>query len=172
LSIVFVTTSHLIVLNSQQYHFNRFTYTAKNFNLNAYQLDCKYKRSCACPGKWSFPIDSTTDYPDLRRGRAINQHSDKCIIKSSLGSFALDGHLEDKPADGRDDRKSPPELPAACRHFSRDESKDRGIGCSTPDSPSQEDLVDGKELGQQGVRKELVWSTGGLSEKPREKFQN
>ena len=110
--IVFVTTSHLIVLNSQQYHFDRFTYTAKNFNVKAYQLDCKYKRSCACPGKWSFPIDSTTDYPDLRRGRALNQHSDKCIIKSSLDSFALDGHLKYKPADGRDDRKSPPELPA------------------------------------------------------------
>ena len=107
----FVATSHLFVLNSQQYHFDRFTYTAKNFNKQAYQLDCKYKRSCACPGKWSFPIDSTTDYPDLRRGRALNAHSDKCVIKSGLDSFALDGHLEDKPADGRDDRKSPPELP-------------------------------------------------------------
>lgn len=107
----FVATSHLFVLNSQQYHFDRFTYTAKNFNKQAYQLDCKYKRSCACPGKWSFPIDSTTDYPDLRRGRALNAHSDKCVIKSGLDSFALDGHLKDKPADGRDDRKSPPELP-------------------------------------------------------------
>ena len=38
--------------------------------------------------------------------------ANKCIIKSSFDSFALDGHLEDKPADGRDDRKSPLELPA------------------------------------------------------------
>ncbi len=48
----------------------------------------------------------------MHKGRALNQHSDKCIIKCSLDGFALDGHLEDKPADGRDDRKSPPELPA------------------------------------------------------------
>ncbi len=75
--------------------------------MKAYQLDCKYKRSCACPGKWSFPIDSTTGYPDMLKGRALKQHSNKSVVRSSLDGFALDGHLNNNS----DDRKAPPKLP-------------------------------------------------------------
>jgi hypothetical protein len=122
---------HLIVepipqtppLKPQQYHFNSFTYTAKNYNVKAYQLDCKYKRGCACPGKRAFPIDATTGYPDILRGVALKQHSDKCIVKSGLDGFVLDGRL----SHNSDDRKAPPKLPADISLEMRANTEEFGI---------------------------------------------
>ncbi len=44
----------------------------------------------------------------MLKGRALKQHSDKCVVRSGLDSFALDGRLNNNS----DDRKAPPKLPA------------------------------------------------------------
>ncbi len=44
----------------------------------------------------------------MLRGGALKQHSDKCVVKSGLDGFVLDGRLNDNS----DDRKAPTKLPA------------------------------------------------------------
>ncbi len=59
----------------------------------------------------------------MLKGRALKQHSDKCVVRSGLDGFALDGRLNNNS----DDRKAPPKLPADISQEMRAKMEEFGI---------------------------------------------
>ncbi len=81
----------------------------------------------------------------------------------------MDGHLEDKPADGRDDRKSPPELPTDISQEMKGKTEELAVLHLTHPPEKIWWMVKNWADKEYIIRKELVWSTGGSSEKSCEK---